>query len=160
MTEESLFYKESDDIIFLRAEGHITASLCSDLKKTVLNRFDETPPVKHFFIDLSHCDYMDSTFMGLLVGFNKKLSITAAQKVEIVNPSEPCKKLLKGLGIQKLLSYIDEEIAMPLDMVQISKTAKATAEFILKAHEELINLSIINRRRFAALQSVLKDHRK
>ncbi|MCK7487363.1 MAG: STAS domain-containing protein [Bacillus subtilis] len=70
--EEALFVKETAQTIFIRAQGHVTAALCSDLKSRIFERLEAKPPVETVYVDLSGCDYMDSTFLGLLVGINKR----------------------------------------------------------------------------------------
>ena len=70
--EEALFLRESGNVIYIRATGHITANSCSELKSRVFGRLEAKPPVDAVYVDLEHCEYMDSTFMGLLVGFNKR----------------------------------------------------------------------------------------
>jgi len=80
---EALFYKEDRNTLYLRAQGHITASLCADLRGMVFSRFEKTPQVENMYVDLSACDYMDSTFMGLLVGFNKRLVKAAGKNFQL-----------------------------------------------------------------------------
>jgi anti-anti-sigma factor len=150
--EEALYYKDQDNVLYVRAVGHITAAVCYALRLRVFDRLGRTPEPDAFYIDLSQCSYMDSTFMGLLVGFNKQFR----PGVEIVAPSEPCVQLLKGLGIHTLLRIRPAPVALPKDMELMSSASESRAEVLLKAHEHLIEISDENRKRFALLRSILK----
>ena len=71
--EEALLFAERDNKVYIRAFGHITAAACGTLKARIFERFESSPSPDNLYVDLSSCEYMDSTFMGLLVGFNKRL---------------------------------------------------------------------------------------
>lgn len=150
--EEALYYKDQGNVLYVRAVGHITAAVCYALRSRVFDRLSRTPTPGALYVDLSQCSYMDSTFMGLLVGFNKQFR----PGIEIVAPSEPCVKLLKGLGIYNLLRISQEPVALPKDMELLSSTSESRAEVLLKAHEHLIEVSDQNRKKFALLRSILK----
>lgn len=154
---EALQYKEKDDALYVRAAGHVTAALCADLRFIAFARFDETPPVKAMYVDLSACSYMDSTFMGLLVGFNKRLAKTGAPKLKVVRPASAAKELLSGLGLLPLIEILDEEVPFPAEMEDVVKTRSTGADLLLKAHENLMELSDENVKRFSTLHSVLKN---
>lgn len=154
---ELLRYKEKDGCLYVQAEGHVTASLCADLRFTVFGRFDKTPAVAGMYVDLSACTYMDSTFMGLLVGFNKRLAKAGAGKLRIVRPTQPARDLLAGLGLATLVEIVEEAIPFPPDMETVVKTRNTGADVVLKTHENLMELSEDNAKRFATLHSVLKN---
>lgn len=153
---EVLRYKEKDGYLYVRAEGHVTASLCADLRFIVFGRFDKAPPVAGMYVDLSACTYMDSTFMGLLVGFNKRLAKAGAGKLHIVKPTKSARDLLTGLGLVALVDISDQDVAFPEDMEDVVKTRNTGADVVLKTHENLMELSDENAKRFATLHSVLK----
>jgi len=153
---EALLYKEKDNTLYLRAEGHVTAALCADLRFIVFSRFDAAPTVSAMYVDLSACTYMDSTFMGLLVGFNKRLARTGAGKLKIVRPTTPARELLSGLGLLSLIEIVEEKVAFPADMDNVLKTQATGADLLLKAHENLMELSDENVKRFSTLHAVLK----
>ena len=154
---ETLRYKEMDNVLFIKAEGHITASFCADLRTMVFTRFDSQPAVVAVNVDLSACSYMDSTFMGLLVGFNKRLTKIGAGRLRIIKPTSQARELIEGLGLLPLVNVVDEPVIFPDDMVNIIKTTATGADLLLKAHENLMELSDENRKRFATLHSVLKN---
>jgi anti-anti-sigma factor len=155
--EEALYFKECANTFYIRAMGHVTASLCSDLKNRVFERLEAKPPVENVFVDLSQCDYMDSTFLGLLVGINKRFLRFSERPITIVRPTVPCTELLKTIGILRLVRVTEEEIDFPSAMENVVTAEKATAEFLLDVHEDLIDLSDDNKKRFSTLYTVLKS---
>lgn len=157
---EALYYREKDKRIYIQARGHITAQICADLREQVFSRFDEPVPVLAIYVDLSSCDYMDSTFMGLLAGFNKRLVRMQNKRISIVKASVSAKKLLDGLGLSPLLEFVDTNLEFPGNMIQISGTHKANAELLLKAHENLMELSEDNKKKFSGLHDVLKKQQE
>jgi len=155
--EEALYYSEDKNQLFIRAEGHITANLCFELREIVFSRFDGQNKPKDVYVDLSHCDYMDSTFMGLLIGFNKRLTKTVGKHIKIAQPTEQCIKLLKNLGIIKILDIVNTLPPTDTDYRKISDSPSATAEILLNAHENLMALNPENQKRFESVQKVLKQ---
>lgn len=153
---ETLYFKEMDDAVYVRAAGHMTAALCADLRSLVFDRMDAEPPVKAVYVDLSACDYMDSTFMGLLVGFNKRLA-KYGKKLSVVKPTAPAEDLLRGLGLANLVDVVRDDVPFPSSMVDVVKTKSAGRDLLLKAHENLMEISEENRKKFSTLHSVLKN---
>jgi anti-anti-sigma factor len=163
--QNNIFYFEVNNSIFIKATGHITAPICFGIRQRVFSRFEEDKDIAAIYADLSECEYMDSTFMGLLIGFNKKLLTKYNKNVCIVRPSKESMSHLEELGLDKVLVFTKENIQFPKDMEIISQREKVSAEFILKAHENLIEISEDNRKRFKIVQELLskqikknKDH--
>lgn len=156
---EALYYKEEDNRLFLKGEGHITAILCADLRELVFSRFDQGEPIEAFYVDLSGCDYMDSTFMGLLIGFNKRMLKLMKKRITIVCPTPTAKDLLEGLGLTTLVDMIDEPVPFPKDMIDINQTKSASVDLLLHSHENLMEISEENKKKFSALHSVLKSQK-
>jgi anti-anti-sigma factor len=155
--EEAIFYKETQDAVYIRARGHITAALCTDLRAKVFEKLDSPAPVTAIHVDLSECDYMDSTFMGLIVGFRKKLQSIPGGSVTLYRPNPVCMSLLKGIGLTRLVGISDEAVSLPPFMENIAGNSKATAEFLLDVHENLMEISEENKAKFSVLSKVLKD---
>ncbi len=156
---EALYYKEENQRLYLKGEGHITAILCADLREVIFNRFEQGDPIEAFYIDLSACDYMDSTFMGLLVGFNKRMLKLMKKRITIVCPSSTAKGLMEGLGLTTLVDILEDPVPFPSDMININQTKTANVDLLLHSHENLMELSEENKKKFAALHSVLKSQK-
>ncbi len=154
---EAIFYKETEDALFIKTRGHITAALCTDLKSKAFARIEDSRPLKGLYIDLSECSYMDSTFMGLIVGFKKMLSRHPQTQIRLHRPDAVCLGLLKGIGLTRLVEISDAELELPPYMENLAGQETATAEFLLSAHENLMELSEENKDKFAILSKILKD---
>ena len=155
---EALFYQEDGMGLFVRAQGHITAAISTDLRELILERLGHPPVPPLLAVDLSRCDYMDSTFMGLLVGFHKRYKQLAGRALTLLRPSAECLKLLTGLGILALMSVASgPEPATPERWVPIEARKNPAAEILLSAHRDLSELSSDNDRKFSALRAVLEQ---
>ncbi|HBO40600.1 MAG TPA: hypothetical protein DD477_05215 [Spirochaetaceae bacterium] len=157
IVDEALFYRETSGIIYIKAQGHITANTCADLKTRVFARLEAKPPVEDILIDLGDCEYMDSTFMGLLVGFNKRFLRQSEKPLSLLRPNETCSKLLRTIGVLRLVNVRTDTITFPEPMENINTGHKAGTRLILNAHEDLIELSDENEQRFGVLRTILKD---
>ncbi len=154
---EAAFIKESDDGIFVRVQGHLTAQLCPELKARIFKRLEKAPVPSGIYMDLAEAEYMDSTFLGLIVGINKKYKALCGKPLCLVHVNETCGGLLHTIGVLKLVDIRDEGPEFPKMMDRIEPGARATAEFLLDAHEELAGLSDENRARFSTLTDALRS---
>jgi anti-anti-sigma factor len=155
---EALYYQENDSGLFIRAQGHITAAVSTDLREVILDRLNTAPVPPVLGVDLSACEYMDSTFMGLLVGFHKRYKTLTGRPLTILRPTPECMKLLTGLGILKLMTLVTgPEPASPLVWTGLQANQSPSTEVLLNAHQNLSELSLENERKFSALQNVLEQ---
>lgn len=159
--EEAIFYKNDGTTIFMKATGHVTASVCPMLKDTVFQRLEGEPRIKEIYLDLSECEYMDSTFLGLIVGTQKRFSRLSSPdeklKMVLFGVNEACKGLLRTIGVLNLVTLSMEKPGFSDNLPRLQGETKASAKFLLDAHEELSGLSEENRKRFSTLTTVLKS---
>lgn len=155
--EEAVFYKESEAVMYIKAEGHVTAAICPEVKVKAFARLEEKPEIASIYVDLHACEYMDSTFLGLIVGLNKRFKARAGRPLVLLHVNPTCLGLLKTIGVLKLVEISDEDRIFPQPMEKIGFGPRATAEFLLDAHEELTGLSEENKARFSSLTKALKD---
>ena len=161
--EEATFYKSEDSIIYIKATGHVTALVCPELKAAVFERLDMDPPVGEIYVDLSDCEYMDSTFLGLIVGTQKRFARLKGStqigsgRIVLLSVNEACRGLLRTIGVLGMVELSDAPVPFPAELERISGEGKTSARFLLDAHEELSDLSSENRRRFATLTTVLRS---
>jgi anti-anti-sigma factor len=156
--EEAVFYKSEDRAVFIKATGHVTALACPPLKTAVFDRLAAQPPVEAVYLDLSQCEYMDSTFLGFIVGTQKRFARQAAgRSITLLSVNEACKGLLRTIGVLGMVQLSDEEVRFPSDLERLADDARTGARFILDAHDELSGLSEENKKRFASLTEVLRS---
>lgn len=153
--QNEIYYLEKDNQLYIKASGHITANICFGLRQKVFARIEHQPEIKAIYTDLSQCEYMDSTFMGLLIGFNKKLFNHYHKKLCVIHPSKESLEHLADLGLDKILTYCKVEVQFPEKMDLISQKDNLPPEFILKAHEDLIEISDENKSRFKLVKDIL-----
>jgi len=60
--------------------------------------------VHRFVVDLEACSYLDSTFLGILLGLGLKLKTAGNGLLHILNASPRNLELLKNLGLDRLIS--------------------------------------------------------
>jgi len=142
---------------FLTARGSIRASLCYALRERLLDRLEDSADVPAVFADLSECVYMDSTFIGLLVAVDRRLRKGSGGRLHILRPSRQCLDLLDQMGLQKLLLIEPGEAPVLPEMSELEKPVDRPAtEFVLRAHEELMETSDKAREKFALLREELE----
>lgn len=150
-----MYYTEKNNSLFVRAEGHITAQQCPEIKERIFTRLEKQPNITHLHVDLAMCTYMDSTFLGLLAGFNRKLKTISAETVEVQGANEECTALLEATGLYRIMSVNKTHTVFPDDMENMQTNKTISPEMLLEAHENLMNLSDENKTRFSTLHSIL-----
>ena len=98
--------------------------------------------------------------MGLIVGFNKRFLRFSSHPVRLYGTNETCFKLLKTKGVARLVEFVDNPVRFPEPLERLGSGRKAGAGMVLKAHEELMELSEENERKFSALRTILGDAAK
>ena len=142
---------------FLRARGSIRAPLCYPLRESLLARLEESSDIPAVFVDLSDCDYMDSTFIGLLVALDRRLRKGSGGRLHVLRPSARCRELLQQMGLVDLLLVEEQAVTMPEHMEEVEKPAgRPGTEFVLRAHEALMETSEEARKKFALLREELE----
>ena len=142
--------------VFLEARGHIRAAQCYPLRDTVLSRLETAAAPPAVFIDLSACTYMDSTFIGLLVAIDRKLRKGSGGRLHVMDPSTECLELFRQLGLQDFLLVEAGGISAPNMRSVEAPRGRPGADFVLRAHEALMESSDVARRKFSVLRDVLE----
>lgn len=118
--------------------------------------------IRSIRIDLSACQAMDSTFMGVLTMLSVALRRTQVT-VELCNASEHLVASLHGLGVQKLFKFTTANVAKADGGTEDGKTVSQleVAETVAEAHKELAAENSANAEKFAAvIQYAEEDVRK
>jgi anti-anti-sigma factor len=69
--------------------------------------------VGRFVVDLGACSYLDSTFLGILLGLGLKLKENGSGLLRILNASPRNLELLKNLGLDRLISIEGDSNSFP-----------------------------------------------
>jgi anti-anti-sigma regulatory factor len=103
------------------------------------------------FLDLSACASVDSTILGLLYQFCKK--------VTLCRPTEKVSEQLLELGLMDYVRVTDKPIPEPRMMAAAPAEASPEEQMrlVLSAHEALLSTSETNRERFGATVEMMRS---
>ena len=117
-----------------------------------------------FTLDLSDCQLMDSTFLGVLVGLNRTLGQSESDGgFSLYRPTEPVRILLDNLGILELFSTAES-----LDQAEAAETVEAgeapdkteLTRTSLEAHQTLTDANPENEAKFKEVTRFLEEDLK
>jgi len=120
--------------------------------------------VDKFVVDLDQCTYLDSTFLGILLGLGLKLKAAGNGLLHILNASPRNVELLKNLGLDRLISIDAKRIDLngvadqKLEALECPTQTKAEAgPTILEAHEALMEFDPRNVPKFKDVVEFLRE---
>ena len=153
----SLFICRNENKCGIVLSGRVNFETVVPLRDFVNNIPED---IKELTIDLKECLSMDSTCMGVLsmlalLGIKRKL------KMRLCNAGGN-RQLLKGLGVEKLFKFEDEEfvpyeeVLYPLPSAK-NKDMRKAAETVLEAHETLISADESNKQRFGTVVEMTRQ---
>lgn len=152
-----------DDTVCIRVQGratHLHGQPLRDACRELIHR-----GLLRFELDLGKCSYMDSTFLGVLVGISMRLQKLNADPLVIYRISPRNAELFKTLGIDRFFR-IDSPGALaraegPLKdahpLAEVKQATPAWATSVIEAHEILIESDDRNEPRFKDLLTFLKE---
>lgn len=156
MSGEKAFVGFNGGALVLRAEGHITAALCPALKSRLLSFLEPQGGAARLHVDLSECEYMDSTFLGLLVFLAKTARNLLLPPPLVHRANSQCASLFRTMGMTKLMEFSREPAPSAGSFEEIVSNESLNSRFLLDAHRELSALSPENRNRFDVLTAILE----
>jgi anti-anti-sigma factor len=130
---------------------------------------------RQFIIDLSQCQGMDSTFLGMLAGIALRLKHDAlGGAIHIIHASDSQRELMHTLGLDRLFRVeTDDQFAAAhapnpnevfeqiphTDLNNLARPASRdeVADLMLEAHNDLIRADASNRDRFSEVIRCLRD---
>jgi anti-anti-sigma regulatory factor len=159
------------DIAFIRVLGRGSFKISTAMKEFSAAAIDAG--CRSLVLDMAECVGMDSTFMGVLAGLAFRLKQKAAGRITMVNLSLRTRGLLATLGLdvaidphmagatpESLQPYF-QGAADPLTPLDTRKnSARATAETMLEAHENLVRLLPENLPKFKDVLTFLREDLK
>lgn len=121
--------------------------------------------IHHLVVDLRDCIGMDSTFMGVLAGQCTRFHREPDGKVHVKHASEKLQRLMSTLGLDRLLDLENEPVSDPVtespeDLKELDvapQTPLASAETMLEAHENLVDVHEDNALRFQDVLDYLRE---
>lgn len=122
--------------------------------------------VNRFVIDLDQCTYLDSTFLGILLGLGLKLRAAGNGVLHVLNASPRNTELLKNLGLDRLINIDAKKVDLngvgtgdaALQPLECPVQTKAEAgPTILEAHEALMEFDPRNVPKFKDVVEFLRE---
>lgn len=106
------------------------------------------------YIDLSQCDYLDSTFMGCMLGLHKHACRKELARFALIAPSDECRKLLSHNRLDQIFLIVSdppavkgEEVNLPIGYVD----SKDFGVHVMECHRRLAGVEGPNQRLFAKI---------
>jgi anti-anti-sigma factor len=94
-------------------------------------------------VDLRHCTYMDSTFLGTLLTLQGAVNRQPPARLTLISPSPACAKILHQMGLTAIFctETADERADLPwADLPAAGADVNSVKRNVVEAHEELANL--------------------
>jgi len=145
----------------VRISGRATFVSSVPFKKLVNALIDRG--CKSFTLDLSDCQLMDSTFLGVLVGLSRKF-VDSVQSILLFNPSEQVREMFDNLGILDLFGAVDS-LSVESDLISAVPNDGLTnksdlAKNSLMAHQALMDVNRENEVKFKEVALFLEENLK
>lgn len=146
---EVVFYGETDTADYLALRGRASWLHCDAFHETALAVLERKHPL---VLDLSRCEYMDSTCLGTVH------ELVARGGVTLTGVTESVRALFEELSMRQVLDAIRTDLPSPPELYALgSEGDQATLQKrILQAHEALSGLSERNREEFRGVVESLR----
>ena len=166
-TDHVLEVARQGTIAYLRVLGRATFKVGPVLKQFGTAAIEDG--CTRMVLDVSACEGMDSTFMGVLAGMVTRLARQTGGKMLMLNVSEKLFEILNTLGLDQLiecrrLGAVPEPLVEPpLTERALSPIAAAAADLqttqhvMLEAHTDLAAVSAENQLRFKDVLTYLRE---
>lgn len=162
--ENRILIATKENAVYFKAFGHVTANLCFPFRDMIMKRLSSFSIPFEIYFDLSETKYMDSTFLGILVGTDKLLYSKFQKHLYVNHPNEISLKLMKNMGLDRFLKFSQVTFPQDLSFILFDDTITLEEEektkIILESHQELSELSDENKSKFRTLQGILKSQLK
>ncbi len=162
METSKILVARSGNLGFVKVVGRGSFQNSGCLKTFYLQLLKDN--VDKFVIDLDACTYLDSTFLGILLGLGLKLKAAGNGLLHILNASPRNVELLKNLGLDRLINIDAKPIDLngvagqKLEALDCTVLTKAEAgPTILEAHETLMEFDPRNVPKFKDVVEFLRE---
>jgi len=156
--------QDRDVCIRIRGRADATASVAF---KELLNELRERH-FEHYELELSDCQVMDSTFLGVLCGFAQKCETEpsgALHKPILFNANDRITGLLSSLGVDEMFDFrqgnpVNRGECKPVAGIEDKPSRESVGATSLDAHKTLMSLNPDNIPKFKDLTEFLAEDLK
>lgn len=148
----------ADDGLWVGVRGRATQRVCPTVDQLVADYAATCEQAPQVTIDLSGCDWIDSTFAGWLTGLKKRLARRAG-RLRLVGCSARCLKSLARMHLAEAFEIA--EAARPGETREVAcltgdRPDSAALKLMLAAHEDLSGVSDENAKVFGPIVEALR----
>ena len=146
--------------LYLGLLGRATQRTCPTADRLVNDYLASRPQPPVVVLDLSGCDWVDSTFAGWLLGLNKRMSHVANGEMCVAGCGDRCRASLDRMGLADLFKFAELEAPSETQMIRCTTSDQPSAaelKLMLAAHEALVALGPENERIFAPIVATLRS---
>lgn len=158
----------ANDRVYVRVVGRGTFQNSQPLRQFALEKLDQG--LEELIVDLSRCQGMDSTFLGVLAGIGLRLRQNGRTvPVHVLNIGSRNMESLQTLGLDRLFT-MNSSAPPPLpeadyhklpdtDLTQLARppSKDETADLMIEAHNNLVRADERNASRFKELTRFLRE---
>ena len=162
-----MFVSVRERTAWLAIHGRANAASSLDLRRVVTELRQRG--YDSFVLDLSQCQFMDSTFLGVLAGFGAPPGAPnlapAGPRFELLNPNALILELLEEIGVLGLFKLSESPRCPPGDaetatVIAAPHSREEVTRTCLAAHERLMELNPDNIARFKDVTRFLAEDLK
>ncbi|MGC8766820.1 MAG: STAS domain-containing protein [Brevinematia bacterium] len=149
----------TSDGILVKVIGKGIVEYCRDLKEDLEKLISEYEKLNVYF-DLSETTHLDSTFIGLMVVFEKKLSNLNKGNFFILNPSQRVLEILSSMDLLDVLKITNIDVHVIGKYKDIKENIQKDIielKLLIETHNHLIQTGEKNRELFSSLEKALKE---
>lgn len=155
-----------DKSVCVRIAGRANFHSSVDFKKLVTSLWQQGYTC--FIIDLTECQLMDSTFLGVMAGLGLKFSAerngNGQARIELLNPNSRVTDLLENLGINHLFTVVRGSAPAAPEVSVGGQAAgtdkKEVSRTCLEAHKTLMEVNPDNVPKFKDVARFLEEDLK
>ena len=133
----------TDSGVVLYVEGRGTLSESPALREFVVQSLETQLGPSTVVVDLSHCDYLDSTFLGCLASLHRKYNQTVPHRFLVAASHDKSQRLLGPTLLNQLLDVTDVCPELIGETVDLTGPILSTADLgwhVMECHRRLAEL--------------------
>src|SRR4051794_22787763 len=131
----------ADQTVTFRVEDRATMAQSPALRRCAEQNLASGARVVH--VDLRHCTYLDSTFLGTLLCLKRDMDRRGQGEFALVSPSPQCSRLFQQMGVVEIFPVVTADELPPGAWADLSGGAddvNALKGNVMQAHQELARL--------------------
>jgi anti-anti-sigma factor len=133
--------QQKEGTVLFQLEGQATVVLGLPLRRVAEQSLGSG--VSSIRMDLRHCTWMDSTFVGTLLLLFRATMSKERGEFSLVSPSPECRRILKQMGVDRICVIQQEDELPPESWTEVERVPAEGDSFrcnVLQAHQELAEL--------------------